>query len=86
MKRIIILLLNILILLGCSNSNIIKESVGNSLKIIILVDKTLSIKNNSVPEVKLEELSPVIDYISKNGGELALGSITTRSKEKLRNY
>ncbi len=76
-------MINLFLLIGCSNFKENNHSLGTSLKIIIFIDKTASIRNNSVPELKKEELLPLIDYISNNGGEIALGSITNISKENL---
>src|ERR1700755_2187927 len=45
-------------------------------KIALLGDKTSSIELARTPQIRAEDLNPLVDLISRCGGEVALGFVT----------
>ena len=79
MKNIIFILI-IAFFISCKPA---PKQEKQPIKIIVFADKTGSIKDNSIPKLKKENLQKLLDYIKENGGELALSDITHISKDNL---
>src|SRR5439155_21863187 len=50
-------------------------------KIALIIDKSKSAPNTRTPDVRLDDLDPLIDLLATCGGELAVGSIHDRLTE-----
>jgi hypothetical protein len=90
MKHFKYFLIIVFFIISCNEGEQPKVmSDPSQVKVIIVIDKTISILNNSIPRVSKYELNDLLDYISMYGGEIALSNISESSKDdlvKIRNH
>ena len=80
-----------LFLTSCSSTQVSKTSSplltkqleNCRVRIVILQDKSLSIYKNRVPQIKQQDLQPLIDLLRSCSGEISVGVISDNNFEKL---
>ena len=85
-----VLLAFVALLVGCgrpegtgeastANASIPAKAVRSQLRIAVIQDKTLSTGETRTPQLKLEDMDPLVELLGQTGGELAVGVIHDRS-------
>ena len=64
---------------GTANAGAAPKPVRSRVRVAIIQDKTLSTGETRTPQLKLEDMDPMVELLGQTGGELAVGVIHDRS-------